>query len=777
MVQGTQQQVQPVLVGTSLPRLDGPDKVTGHARYAGDQVLPGMLYAHLVLSPYAHARILTIETSAALAVPGVVAVFTAETLGMSRSDPLSRSQSPLAQQEVLWCGHPVAVVVGETEASAEDGADIVEVEYEPLPVVIDPEAAMRPDSPLACSYREFSTTAGGGEHAAFPQQGAPVEAEERSQNVTQTFPVRMGDIEVGLREAEVVVECSYRTHPVHQSYMEPHSVTVSPGSSHHHLVIWSSTQGLFNVRSAVARALEMPERQIHVEPVPIGGGFGGKETLLEPLAAAIANRLRKPVRLIYTRQEDLLSGNPAPQTVITVKLGAKRDGTLTAIQARMILDSGAYPYPLAGFSGFHFAAVYRCPHIDVGCDVVLTNKPGTGAYRAPVGPQAYFALESTVQELCQRLGMDPLQFRRINAFKEGDPNIMRGHWPRIGMLECLEQIEQHPLWVQREQAKQEVPEEVKGWKIGIGVAAGGWSGGTEPAAALCRLELDGTFTVVVGSVDVSGSDTSLALMAAQELSLPASAVYVTHDNTDSMPYSGLSAGSKTTYTVGTAVLAAARDARNQVFAIAGEMLEASPDDMELREGKVLVKGVPEKYVTLQQIAANTMRFGAPYEPVYGRGRSAIRVPSPAFAAHLAKVAVDPETGEVRVLDYVAAQDVGRAINPAEVEGQIHGGVVQGIGWALLEGMVYGEDGQLLTSTLMDYALPYSQDAPTITTLLVEVPSALGPFGAKGVGEPPVVPVAAAIANAIRDAVGVRMTQIPMTPERVFASLREAKPEL
>ncbi|TMD67749.1 MAG: xanthine dehydrogenase family protein molybdopterin-binding subunit [Chloroflexi bacterium] len=770
MVQGTQQQVQPVLVGTSLPRLDGPDKVTGHARYAGDQVLPGMLYAHLVLSPYAHARILTIETSAALAVPGVVAVFTAETLGMSRSDPLSRSQSPLAQQEVLWCGHPVAVVVGETEASAEDGADIVEVEYEPLPVVIDPEAAMRPDSPLACSYREFSTTAGGGEHAAFPQQGAPVEAEERSQNVTQTFPVRMGDIEVGLREAEVVVECSYRTHPVHQSYMEPHSVTVSPGSSHHHLVIWSSTQGLFNVRSAVARALEMPERQIHVEPVPIGGGFGGKETLLEPLAAAIANRLRKPVRLIYTRQEDLLSGNPAPQTVITVKLGAKRDGTLTAIQARMILDSGAYPYPLAGFSGFHFAAVYRCPHIDVGCDVVLTNKPGTGAYRAPVGPQAYFALESTVQELCQRLGMDPLQFRRINAFKEGDPNIMRGHWPRIGMLECLEQIQQHPLWVQREQAKQEVPEEVKGWKIGIGVAAGGWSGGTEPAAALCRLELDGTFTVVVGSVDVSGSDTSLALMAAQELSLPASAVYVTHDNTDSMPYSGLSAGSKTTYTVGAAVLAAARDARNHVFVIAAEMLEASPDDIELREGKVLVKGVPEKYVTLQQIAANTMRFGAPYEPVYGRGRSAIRVPSPAFAAHLAKVAVDPETGEVRVLDYVAAQDVGRAINLAEVEGQIHGGVVQGIGWALFEGMAYDEEGQLLTSTLMDYALPLGKDVPTITPLVVEVPSDLGPFGARGVGEPPVVPVAAAIANAIKDAVGVRMTEIPMTPERVLVSI-------
>jgi CO/xanthine dehydrogenase Mo-binding subunit len=381
-------------------------------------------------------------------------------------------------------------------------------------------------------------------------------------------------------------------------------------------------------------------------------------------------------------------------------------------------------------------------------------------------------LESTVQELCEQLGMDPLQFRQINALKEGDPNIRHGQWPRIGLLECLEQIQQHPLWVQREQAKQEAPAELKGWKIGIGVAIGGWSGGTEPAAALCRLEQDGTFTVVVGSVDVSGSDASLALIAAEELSIPAEAVNVIHDNTDAMPYSGLSAGSKTTYTVGSAVLVAARDARKQVFTIAAEMLEASAEDMELRDGKVMVRGVPEKRVTLQQIAGNSMGFGAPYEPVYGRGRSANRVTSPASAAHLARVAVDPETGEVRVLDYVAAQDVGRAINPAEVEGQIHGGVVQGIGWALLEGMTYDEQGQLLTSTLMDYALPHSQDVPTITPLLIEVPSELGPFGAKGVGEPPVVPVAAAIANAIKDAVGARMTQLPMTPERVFASLRE-----
>ncbi len=767
------QAAQPVQVGTSLPRQDGPDKITGRARYAGDQVLPGMLYARLVLSPYAHARILNINASPALAMPGVIAVFTAETLGMVQADSLSRAQSPLAVHEAVWCGHPVAIVVGETEASAEDGAAALDVEYEPLPAVIDPRAAIKADSPPVRSSWETRVAAGRDEHAIDTQEGAKIEEKGRSQNVSQAPPLKMGDIEAGLREAEVVVECSYHTHPVHQSYMEPQSVTVTSSSSGHHLVIWPSTQGMFNARSAVASALKMPERQIRVEPVPIGGGFGGKETLLEPLVAAVASRLRKPVQLVYTRQEDLLAGNPAPQTTITVKLGAKRDGTLTAIQARMMLDSGAYPNPLAGFSSFHFSGIYRCPNIDVLCDVVQTNKPGTGAYRAPSGPQAYFAMESTVQELCQQIGMDPIQFRQINALKEGDPNIRHGRWPRIGLLECLEQIQKHPLWLQREQARKEMPGELKGWKIGIGVAVGGWPGGTEPAAAMCRLEQDGTFTMVVGSVDLSGSDASLALIAAEELNLSAEVVNVTHDSTDSMPYSGLSAGSKTIYTVGAAVLEAARDARNQVFTIAADMLEASSEDMELRDGKVMVKGVPEKYITLQQIAANSMRFGAPYGPVYGRGRSANRVSSPMFAAHLARVAVDPETGELRVLDYIAAQDVGRAINPAEVEGQIHGGVVQGIGWALFEGMTYDEQGQLLTATLMDYALPHSQDVPTITPILVEVPSELGPFGAKGVGEPPVVPVAAAIANAISDAVGVRVTELPMTPERVFAAMRGA----
>src|SRR5579884_676241 len=565
MMQGTQ--TPPSMVGTSLHRVDGPDKVTGHTRYAGDKIVPGLLYARLVTSPYAHARITHIDASAALSMPGVVAAFTAETLAMSGNDPFSRAQSPLAQQEVLWCGHPVAIVVAETEALAEDAAAAVDVDYEPLPAVLDPELALQPDSPLTRTLGS-PTTSGEG-------QQSPQDAAAHSPNVTSLRPMLIGDIEAGLREADKIVEGTYRTLPVHQSYMEPLAVTVAPGHSPHHLIIWSSTQGLFAVRSAVAKALNLPERQIHVEPVSVGGGFGGKESLLEPLVAAVVSQLHRPVRLIYTRQEDLLAGNPAPQMIMHVKLGAKRDGTLTAMQVRMILDAGAFPNPLAGLSGFHFVGAYRCPNLDIRCDVVQTNKPGTGAYRAPSGPQAFFALESTVQELCQQLAIDPLQFRRINAPREGEPHFMLGRWPRIGLQECLDLIEQHPLWQQREQARQQVPPELKGWKIGIGLAIGDWLAGTEPAAALCRLENDGTFTVVVGSVDMSGSDTSLALIAADELGQAADAVNVTHDSTDSMPYSGLSAGSKTTYTVGSAVQAAARDALKQILTIAAEMLEAA----------------------------------------------------------------------------------------------------------------------------------------------------------------------------------------------------------
>lgn len=762
-------------VGRPIRRQDGLDKLTGRTRYAGDISVAGLLHARLVLSPYAHARILHIDTSAALEVPGVRFVYTSQTLGLAHYDSSSRAMSPLAQEEALWCGHPVAIVLAESEAAAQDGAAAVDVEYEQLPAVIDPVTAMQPDSPLTRVVQQEvkSEIAGGGAHAAVPEdeeaQVAEEEKEELSPNVSDKGRLHLGDIAQGWREAEVVVERTFETSVVHQSYLEPQSIIVVPDHTGRRLTIWPSAQGMFGVRSDVSEALGMPERQITVESTPIGGAFGGKFGLIEPLAAAAAYTARRPVRLVFTRSEDLSAANPAPGSRITLKLGAKRDGTLVALEGRAIFDSGAYAGAAAALGGVILGSTYRCPSVDLRYYEVLTNKAGVGAYRAPNAPQATFALESLVDELCQKLEIDPLVFRLRNGLKEGDPTIDHRTWRRIGLLECLEKAREHPLWRERH-AQKSAPAGLEGWKIGVGLAAGGWPGGTEPAAAACRLEKDGSVTVVVGSVDLTGSDTSLALIAAQGLGVQAEKVMVVHDNTDTMPYNGGTGGSKTTYTTGAAVLAAARDARNQVLSIAADMLEAASTDLEIEGDRVVVRGAPGKSVALTQIAEASMRFAGQYEPVYGRGRSANRVSSPMYTVHLARVAVDPETGEVRVLDYVAVQDVGFAINPALVEGQIHGGVTQGLGWALFENVVYDENGQLLTSNLVDYALPHSVDVPNIQTILVEIPSDLGPFGAKGVGEPPVVPVGAAIANAIFDAVGARVTQLPITPERLFTSI-------
>jgi len=773
MAQTVEKQKHHNMVGKAIRRQDGADKVTGRTRYAGDLPVAGLLHARLVLSPYAHARIVNIDTSQAMAVPGVKAVYTSETLGMAKRESSSRSQAPLALHETLWCGHPVAIVLAENEAAAEDGASAVDVDYEPLPLVMDPLAAMQPASPLARTRKagEVSEIAGGGAHAAVSkEEEEEKDQEELSQNVSDKAHFHTGNMQEGWREAEVVIEHTYRTSFVHQSYIEPQSIIVTPNTTSQQLTIWASSQGMFAVRSDVSEATRLPERQIRVESVPIGGAFGGKFGLIEPLAAAAAYAARKPVRLVYTRQDDLLAGNPAPQSIITLKLGAKRDGTLVAMEGKVVFDSGAYPGSAVFLGGLLLGSTYRCPNMDFRCYEVLTNKVSVGAYRAPGAPQACFALESAVDDLCQKLEMDPLAFRLKNGLKEGDPTLDHRQWPRIGLLECLEKAQQHPLWAKRLE-QQTLPDELKGWKIGVGLSAGGWPGGTEPAAAACRLETDGTITVIVGTVDLTGSDTSLSLIAAEGLGMSSSSVNVVHDNTDTMPYSGGTGGSKTTYSMGPAVLAAAQDARNQVLAIAADMLEAAAGDLEIEGDKVVVRGTPGKSVELTRIASESMQFGGKYEPIYGRGRAAIKQSSPMFAVHVAKVAVDPETGEVRVLDYLAVQDVGFAINPAEVEGQIYGGVTQGLGWALFERLVYDENGQALTSTLMDYALPYIKDVPNISSILVEIPSALGPFGAKGVGEPPVIPVGAAIANAVFDAVGRRVAHLPITPERLFAAMQ------
>src|SRR5258706_261299 len=634
-------------VGRRTRRKDAADKVRGLTRYAGDMPVVGLLHARLVLSPYAHARIVNIDSSAAEAIPGVVAVYTSETLGMAHRDSSSRSQSPLAQKEVFWCGHPVAIVLAETEAAAEDGIGAVDVDYELLPVVMDPIAGMEPGAPAARLQENDTTSeiAGGGAHAAVSEDEVADTDEDLSQNVSDKAHYREGDMEVGWNEAEAVVERTYRTSFVHQSYIEPQSITVVPSTSGQQVTIWASSQGMFAVRSDVSEALNVPQRQIRVESVPIGGAFGGKFGLVEPLVASAAFAARKPVRLVYTRSEDLLAGNPAPQSIISVKLGARRDGTLVAMQAKVIFDSGAYAGSAVGLGGYLLGSTYRCPNLDIRCYEVLTNKVGVGAYRAPGAPQATFALESAVDELCRALQMDPLAFRLKNGLQEGDPTLDKRspRWPRIGLLESVEKVREHPLWAKRAE-KKEVPAELQGWKIGTGVAGVRRTRGNK------------------------AHDCAPAVVA--------------HDNTDTMPYSGGTGGSKTLYSVGPAVLAAAQDARNQILTTAADMLEASSTDLEIEGDRVVVRGSPGKSIALKDIASAAMQFAGRYEPVYGRGRAAVRQSSPMYGAHVARVAVDPETGQVRGLDYVVAQDVGLAINPAEVEGQIFGGVTQGIGWAL-----------------------------------------------------------------------------------------------
>ncbi|MDQ3226140.1 MAG: molybdopterin-dependent oxidoreductase, partial [Chloroflexota bacterium] len=444
-----------------------------------------------------------------------------------------------------------------------------------------------------------------------------------------------------------------------------------------------------------------------------------------------------------------------------------KDGDITALESRLVFDTGS-----SGGSPLQIAAIllggyYRFPHLELKGHEVLTNKPGAGAYRAPGAQQATFAIESAVDELARKLDLDPLEFRLRNCAVEGDERPNGGAWPRIGLKECLLALREHPAWINRNAAREQ--------GRGVGIAVGGWPGGIEPATAVCRLDSNGKLTVVLGSVDLTGTNTAFAQIAAETFNMSAENIAVTTAPTDAAPFAGGTGGSKITYTVGKAVQRAAEDAMLQILAVASEALEASVDDLEMVDGSVRVRGVPGFGLSLKDIAGRTMGFAARNEPVYGTGSTAIRESAPGFAAHLVEVEIDEVTGVTRPVRYVAVQDVGFAINPAEVEAQIHGGVVQGLGWALYEGMVYDNDGQLLTATLMDYALPRAEMAPWIETVLVEVASEHGAYGAKGIGEPPAIPGAATVANAIRDVTGTRLLCLPIRPEAVSEALWERAP--
>ncbi len=743
------------VIGTPTRRVDAMEKLTGQCKYAGDLQLPGMLHARLVVSPYAHARILGIDKSAAERLPGVT-VLTAADLPIAEREG-SRKGEPLAASEALFHGHPVAIVLAESEAVAEDAAALVDVSYEPLPAVMELDAALAENAPLVRSQ----PLAGSEDTNAHASVGGAQEepAEPLSANASKQSHLHRGDVAEGFRQAEAVVEETFRTQWAHQSSMEPQTAVawLDPTGV---LTIWSSTQSVFFPRQEIAKLLGLPARRVKIVGMPVGGGFGAKLMLIEPLIASAAMAVKRPIRLAFTRSEELLATNPAPRAEIQIKIGARKDGTLTALQARIVYDTGAFPGSPLDICGTLLGSTYRCPNLDVRGVEVMTHRVSPAAYRAPGAPQAYFALESAIDELARRLGLDPLELRLKNAVVEGDPMLNGRPWPRIGLVECLEKARSHPLWQRRSSL---------GPNEGIGIAVGGWPGGLMPSNAGCRMESDGTFTVLTGSVDLTGTNTSFALIAAQVLGVPIEKVQVVNGDTDTAPFGPVAGGSMTTYMVGAAVQRAAERAREQVLAIAADQLEAAPDDLEIVDGLVRVKGVPDRSISLEKIAGLSMSFGGRYEPVHGQGARGQAPNAPGFTVHIAHVRIDPSTGDVTLRDYAAIQDVGKAINPAAVHGQMMGGIVQGVGWALREAMVYGEDGQLLTGTLMDYALPTALDVPSLQTDFVEVPAPEGPFGAKGVGEPPAIPGPAAIGNAIRDAICARLTDLPMTSERVLAA--------
>lgn len=754
-------------VGRRAPRVEATGKVTGSTVYAADLQLPGMLHAGLLRSPHAHARILRLDGSRAASLEGVVAVITAADLspvvGEAATSTLeSRDDLLLAADEVLFVGQPVAAVLAGDPSVAEAALDLIEVEYEELPAVLDPLEALREDAPLA---RQPVAEAGRSEAGAHAAVDAEQQQAERPSNVASQLRFRRGDVEQGFAEADLVVERTWRSAMLHQGYLEPHVSLAHYEPASGQLTVWTATQGQFPVRDHLSRLLGIPQTRVRVVGTELGGGFGGKVILTQPLAAALSMAVGRPVKLVMSRSEDLAAANPSPQCIVELKTGIRRDGTLTALQARIIFDSGAFPGSPVAIGAILLGGNYRFPHLDIQGYDVVTNKVSQGAYRAPGAPQVTFAIESQIDVMARELGLDPLEVRLKNAIQEGDPTPIERPYPRIGLRECLEAMREHDIWRSRGQGR-----EVGGRRRGVGLAAGGWPGGLQPASALVRLNGDGSVAVIVGANDITGTNTSFAQIAAEELGLPLEQVTVLTGDTSTAPYAGITAGSKTLFTVGRAVKAAAEDARGQILAIAAQRLEASPDDLECRCGQVSVRGEPERSISLERIAGISSGFGAPHPPVVGRGAIAARRQAPGFSVQAAEVEVDPETGQVRVLRWVTIQDAGFAVNPALVEGQMEGATAQGLGMGLFEEMAYDEKGRLLNPGLLDYRLPTAADVPDIETVILEVPSEDGPYGARGVGEPPVVPGSAVIGNAIADALGVRIGEVPMTPERILQAL-------
>ena len=737
------------VIGTRPIRHDGTDKVTGAARYGADTQLPGLLYGKILRSPHAHARILSIDTSKAEALPGVTAVVTAKDLapaedklqemGEDITNLMYLSANILAQDKVLYHGHAIAAVAATSVHVAEEALKLIEVKYELLTPVLDAYEAAQPGAPiLHPSLRTRSM----GETGNEPTNVASLLRHER------------GDLEAGFAAADVVVEREFRTAMVHQGYLEPQASTAI-WKADDHIDIWTCTQGAFQIRDSVVELLHVPVSQVRVTPTEIGGGFGGKFTPYTDIPAALLSRKsrHRPVKIVMTRTEVLQATGPTSGSFIRVKMGAKKDGTITAALAELYYEAGAYPGSPVGAGAGVILSPYKLDNLRIdGYDVVV-NRPQTGAYRAPGGTNAAFASETVIDELAEKIGMDPLEFRHKNAAKEGDRRPDGPIYQRIGYAETVEAAIDHPHY-----------SAVKGKKQGRGVASGFWFNGAGPSSVAANVNPDGTVNLIEGSTDIGGSRASAAMMLAETLGISAEAVHPQVVDTDSIGYTGGTGGSSVTHKIGVTIYQVGLALRAKMIEQLAGLWEVDKESIGFDSGVFSSNGHSLAF----KEAAEKLAASNPPPSAFVSMRTTGA--GPAFATHIVDVEVDEETGKVQIVRYTAIQDVGTAIHPSYVEGQIQGGAVQGIGWALNEEYIYDKEGHLVNSSLLDYRMPTALDLPMIETVLVKVANPNHPFGVRGVGEVPIVPPAAAIANAIYDATGVRMTELPMSPARLLEAL-------
>ena len=751
------------VVGTRPIRHDGTDKVTGRAQYGADVHFPGLLHGAVLRSPHAHAWIKSIDTSAAMAIPGVKAVATAADLPQpsgetadlgegAMTNPKFLSNNVLAAEKALYKGHAVAAVAADSPHLAEEALAAIRVEYEVLPEVTDVVKAMDDDSPLLHERLETFSLAG-----IQPGDCSPHDDEQKGSNVSNHFVLEKGDLAKGFADAHVTVEREYRTATVHQGYIEPHSATAL-WNRDGEVTIWCSSQGHFAIRDNTALILDIPVSQVKVIPLEIGGGFGGKlSTYLEAVAAVLSKKSGQPVKMTMNRAEVFEGTGPTSGGYIKVKMAADSEGKITAAEALLVYEGGAYPgAPIGGASQCIFGA-YNLPNARVEAYDVVVNKPKTAAYRAPGAPAAAFAAETVIDELCTKLGMDPLEFRRRNAAKEGTRQISGIAFPRIGYLETLKAAQEHPHY--------SAP--LDGPNRGRGVATGFWRNNTGPSTAFASVNSDGTVSLVEGSPDIGGTRVVAAMHMAEVLTIPVEDVHPQVADTDSIGYTSSTGGSSVAFKTGWACYEAAQDIKQQMIERAATIWDVDAADVELKNGSLSHSKDPELSISFKDLAGMLNGTGG---PIVGRASVDPRGVGGAFAANIVDVEVDPETGKVEILRYTAVQDVGKAVHPSYVEGQIQGGVVQGIGWALNEEYFFDDGGRMTNSTFLDYRMPTSLDLPMIDTVIVEVPNPGHPFGVRGVGEVPIVPPMAAIANAIHDAVGVRMTSLPMSPGKVLEEI-------